>query len=317
MKSSPLITAVQLAGLPPEAHAMRSMAAGKLPDLSGDLIETAKGLSRQLGEKPAEAMRKIANFLPSANEMQSRMRDGKEKRRKEADEGKSSESSPLRDEDVATIRLLLARGANREGRDESGQTALAHAASAGKPELIRVLLDAGALIEAEDEQGRTPLMLAAEECRPESVRVLLQRGADVHARTRSGETALMAAAKGGSKSAVQHLLAAGAEVTARAENGSTALLMAAMQGYQDIVELLQAAGAETGFLEAVALGNVELVSRLMPKPGSQCPEWGRSLLAWAARGSRGHRAPAAPVWDDRRSSGFVRQVAALPRRHVR
>lgn len=285
-KYTPLIVAVQFAGLVAEARTRGLPMPSELLDFKSQLTDRAKSLFPDPGVKPAEAMQKIASILPSASEFQTKLRESRDERRRQADEGNTPESAPLRDEDAALVRLLLARGADREGRDESGQTALAHAASSGKPELVRILLDAGALIDAEDEHGRTPLMLAAEECKPETVSLLLQRGANVHARTRRGGTALMAAAHGGSKRVVQILLDAGADVNARSEDGSTPLLAAAVLGIMDVVEHLRTAGAETGFLEALALGEDDGISSLMPEPGSQRTDWGRSVLAWAARAGR-------------------------------
>jgi ankyrin repeat protein len=286
MKTSPLISAVTLAGLPPEAEAMRTMMAGKLPDIGAGLLSDSMRIGQDLETKPGEAMKKMAGMLPSASEFRAQLKQRRNQRRKDVDDGAIPESSPLRDEHAAVTRILLAHGANLEERDESGQTALAHAASAGQPKLVRMLLDAGALIEAEDNGGKTPLMLAAGGCEPETVRLLLQLGADVHARSRRGGTALISAANGSSRRVVQLLLDAGADVNARSEDGSTPLLAAAMQVHAEIVEQLRSAGAETGFLEALALGDDEVVSRLMPEPGSQQPEWGRSVLTRASRAGR-------------------------------
>ena len=63
---------------------------------------------------------------------------------------------------TSVASALLAFGADANGRDGDGMTALHHAACYGQPELVRLLLGAGALATLADERGRLPLELATD-----------------------------------------------------------------------------------------------------------------------------------------------------------
>jgi ankyrin repeat protein len=54
---------------------------------------------------------------------------------------------------------------------------------------VTLLLDKGAAIEAVDQRGRTALMIAAERDHPLAVELLLARGADATRRDAAGQTA--------------------------------------------------------------------------------------------------------------------------------
>src|SRR5262249_39637083 len=56
---------------------------------------------------------------------------------------------------VAKVKLLVARGADVEAKDEQGQTALIKAASRGEPEVVSALLESGANVNAGDNKGST------------------------------------------------------------------------------------------------------------------------------------------------------------------
>ncbi len=75
--------------------------------------------------------------------------------------------------------------------DESGRTALMHAAEEGQTEMCNLLLDRGASLEIRDADGRTALMHAACGGQGETCTLLLARGADLEVRYESGRTALM------------------------------------------------------------------------------------------------------------------------------
>jgi ankyrin repeat protein len=102
----------------------------------------------------------------------------------------------------ATAGVLLHRGADFRLADRGGETALDRAAAAGKTRLVRLLLDRGAPVNGQDPvpgRGRSdpPLFRAAYHRHAECVRLLLDRGADPNRRGSRGETALMAAAGNG------------------------------------------------------------------------------------------------------------------------
>jgi ankyrin repeat protein len=88
---------------------------------------------------------------------------------------------------LGCVRLLLERGADPDGLDEEGGTALLRACVWDRVEVARLLLDAGA---DPDAGGSAPLRMAAGSGRPELVRLLLAVGADVERRDDRGHTAL-------------------------------------------------------------------------------------------------------------------------------
>ncbi len=88
------------------------------------------------------------------------------------------------------VKALLQAGANVEGRDELGRTALHHATQ--HPETLQVLLAANANVNAVDSEGCTPLhrLVFSHTVPTESARIVLQTGADVHAVNQRGATPL-------------------------------------------------------------------------------------------------------------------------------
>ena len=80
-----------------------------------------------------------------------------------------------------SVGTLLDRGTLVDAKpDNYSLTALHCAASGGHIATLRLLLDRGALIDMSSEYGRTALMMAAQKVHEISVRLLLERGADVN-----------------------------------------------------------------------------------------------------------------------------------------
>jgi ankyrin repeat protein len=176
------------------------------------------------------------------------------------------------DRATALLRLLLQAGADVNGRDGEGRTALLTAAARRnmlhvhtQPErgrilhwqrekialpVVRLLLEAGADVNAQDNAGDTALMKLADIDRRwcpspvEAVRVLLAAGARLDLRDRTGATVLVRDARQGKKEILCLLLAAGADVEARTADGSTALIVAAAaQPPAALLPLLRAGAA--------------------------------------------------------------------------
>ncbi len=136
--------------------------------------------------------------------------------------------------DPVMLRSFLAKGADPDNREWTGQTPLQAAAEAGNVEIMKLLLDAGASVDKRGVGGAmTPLMYAAQNGRVEAVRLLLGHGADVTVTdipTGVGWLASLAGLEG--KTALS-LARAGSAVDARRK-----------QDYETIVKLLAAAEAK-------------------------------------------------------------------------
>lgn len=74
-----------------------------------------------------------------------------------AGQGCAPNQRPTKPETIAMVKLLIERGADVNGSDKNGNTALSEAASKGcDRELIRTLIKAGAKINAVNASGLTP-----------------------------------------------------------------------------------------------------------------------------------------------------------------
>ncbi len=199
---------------------------------------------------------------------------------------------------AATVRHLLEEGADPNGRQPDGMTALHWAAYRDDLSSAQGLVDAGASVTAENRYGVTPLALACENGNRDMVELFLRVGADPNTAFAGGETALMTAARTGKVGAVEVLLAHGADPNARdAMRRQTALMWAAAEGHAEVVRLLVDAGADvharvaSGFtpvLFAAREGRIEAMKALL-EAGADPNDWIRppeDELS-SARGYRG------------------------------
>lgn len=123
--------------------------------------------------------------------------------------------------DAATVRSLIAQGADVNARDAEGYAPLAYAARSGDRDTIKQLLDAKADPNARDcnSWGWTPVINAMHKYNDDAARLLVERGADVNARAggcneqkiEDGLTPLMYAAKFDESEMVKFLLEHGAD----------------------------------------------------------------------------------------------------------
>ncbi|GAA3180092.1 ankyrin repeat domain-containing protein [Nonomuraea roseoviolacea] len=95
---------------------------------------------------------------------------------------------------VEAARALLAAGADVNGREEGGWTALLWAAANGHADTARLLVEAGAEVDVTNDDGDTALTLAARRGALGVVRVLLDSGADATKYDGDGDTPLDVAA---------------------------------------------------------------------------------------------------------------------------
>jgi len=146
------------------------------------------------------------------------------------------------------VKLLLERGANLEAKDKDGKTALIESAQEGKTDVVKLLLEKGVNLEAKDKDGCTALIESATEGKTDAMKLLLEKGANIEAQDNGGDTALLVAAYNGKIEIVKLLLEKGAYLEAKESanypfRGGTALLVAASEGKADIVKLLLEKGA--------------------------------------------------------------------------
>lgn len=192
--------------------------------------------------------------------------------------------------DEKSIDALLTGkdGADVNGTDKNGNTALSLAAGMGLAHTVKALLDHKADFMARDNDQRTPLMEAASQGNPECIKVLLNKLGEfpilredvLNAKDKDGRTPLMEAAAKGNEDAVK-LLAGSKDIDVNQKDNSdrTALLEAAAQGSPEMLKALLAKGADPNIvenqnqrsplMEAAAHGPsqaVEILARLKKPP---------------------------------------------------
>lgn len=147
--------------------------------------------------------------------------------------------------DVATVRALLAKGADVSAAQPDGMTALHWAAQRGDSALAALLLRAKASVSGATRiGGYQPLHVAAEAGSAAVVKQLLAARADARALTTEGVTPLHLAALAGVPASITALLRAGADVNALEPGwNQSPLMVAAGKGRADAVRVLLTAGA--------------------------------------------------------------------------
>ena len=201
--------------------------------------------------------------------------------------------------DVVNL-LVGTHGANVDGVDEYGRTALIHAANRGHTDTVNALAGTlGANVDAvEKNVGQTALMLAAYNGHTDTVNALAgTHGTNVDAVDKVGQTALMLAAYNGHTDTVNALAGThGANVDAVTIGGYTALMCAAEKGHTAIVNALAGThGANldtvdrygwTALTWAARNGHTATVTALAGTHGANVDAVdndGRTALIWAAR----------------------------------
>ncbi|KAF8536357.1 hypothetical protein BDD12DRAFT_663390, partial [Trichophaea hybrida] len=158
--------------------------------------------------------------------------------------------------DDTTVRVLNDWHANKEAKDDEGQTALHHAAFNSYESTVRLLVETlGANKEATDNKARTALHYAALNGHESTVRMLVETlGADKEAKDTSGWTALHHAAFNGHESTVRLLVETlGADKEATDKIAQTALHHAASNGHDSTVHLLiETLGADKEATDKIA-----------------------------------------------------------------
>jgi ankyrin repeat protein len=148
------------------------------------------------------------------------------------------------------VVALLRNGADADGRNWQGDTALHCAAANGHFVVLKTLLGYSADTDAANTQGYTPLLRA---CKSQEVRCameLIEAGADLNPADENSKTALMYACEFGHTDVVASLSSRGARVNVTDSGGRTAKEYAVRNNHDDCVEELPK-NAKLGTLEPV------------------------------------------------------------------
>jgi ankyrin repeat protein len=143
-----------------------------------------------------------------------------------------------RPERLKGTKFLLQHGADKEIKNNRGETALYQAAFYGKVEQLQELINAGADKEARDNNGDTPLIAALwDSNRIENAAALLNAGANINAQGMDRNTPLILAVHLHLPQAVKMLLDHNPDQTLRNDEKETAYDLAVRRGYKDIIAL--------------------------------------------------------------------------------
>ncbi|EAX99185.1 ankyrin repeat protein, putative [Trichomonas vaginalis G3] len=142
-----------------------------------------------------------------------------------------------------TAEFLISHGANINEKDKNGRTALHAAAYNNSKETAEFLISHGANINEKDENGKTALHFAAYNNSKETAELLISHGANINEKDNFGNTALHSAAWKNSKEIAEFLISHGANINEKDKNGRTALHTAAYNNSKETAELLISHGA--------------------------------------------------------------------------
>jgi len=141
--------------------------------------------------------------------------------------------------DHASIKQLIAAGADVNARDRDGMTALYLASCNDNLEMVQQLVDHGAVVNVQTKEGKTPLYCAAQSGHLRIVEYLLAHGANCEAR----DKALVTATVNKRYDVTKTLIAAGADVDKMVGSGWTPLLFACLLNELPLAQLLVENGA--------------------------------------------------------------------------
>jgi len=178
--------------------------------------------------------------------------------------------TPLHKFNKDVLELLIARKADVNARNTSGDTPLHTAMEKGYQYLAELLFSQKADVNIKNNKGRTPLHVAASGGFKATVQLLLSNKADVNAKDKSGQTPLHLAALAADtntedvrlqppnahleaarlkvqcyhKEIAEMLLAKGANVNAKDNEGKTPMKIAEEKGRKNVAELLRRHGGQ-------------------------------------------------------------------------
>lgn len=154
---------------------------------------------------------------------------------------------------LATVELLIGRGADPERTDAHGWTALLAACDRTDEDMIRLLLKNGANGSACDNKGWSTIhYLTNRQADREVIQLLLDAEANInHRSTDEGNTPLMLAVYHADLALIHALLDLGADPMIARKDGLTALHLAAKLDRVDSAQILLDAGADPNAIGGV------------------------------------------------------------------
>ena len=148
------------------------------------------------------------------------------------------------DGDLATVQNLLATGADVNGQDAWGRTALHEAALRGHERVLARLLRAGANVHLQDSAGRTPLDEVTESGDADSIMMLLRAGTGPDPGVSRFRPPVVSVAATGNSDLLELFLNEGHDPDWRGQDGRAALAAAAANGHDAMLRQLLAFGAD-------------------------------------------------------------------------
>jgi ankyrin repeat protein len=143
------------------------------------------------------------------------------------------------------VRVLAAAGADLDGRDTGGDTALMSAINWSHPEVLRTLLDVGASPNVPDNYENYPLVKALESADDDLISIMLSSRASPNAGAASKDSALHWCLRERDGDRLRELLARpDADRNLATATGDTLLHLATYEQDEDSIEALLDAGAD-------------------------------------------------------------------------